>query len=649
MQKDPVTLVVSDGIALLTLSNPPVNALSDCLRGQLLRSLSSLASRPDVSAIILTGEGHNFIAGADIAEMDIPPNKPYLPEITQMIAAMKVPVIAAIRGACLGGGLEIALACDVRLATADAILGLPETRLGLIPGAGGTQRLPRLVGLVRAIEMICGGGMIKAADAVLSGLVDAVVADPVVHGRQIASNVAKRDIATNAIVRPDDEILERLAKRFLNGRRAAEAVKDAFRLLKTSDMRSFDQGLVEERAIFLRLRESPSAQALRYLFKAERQAGKSPEAAQIDSISRIAVAGGGTMGSGIAEACLTAGYEVLVMERSQDAAASAQARIEASLQALIKRGRISPEAAAASVRCLDVTTDPALVSSCDLLIEAVFEDYATKEALFDALKPHLRASTLIASNTSYLDIDRLAQMLPYPTNFAGMHFFAPASVMKLVEVVAGQETSDNAMASIAKLARRLGKVPVIAGNVEGFIGNRIFSAYRRAMEYLVEDGASPLEIDSALEDFGFAMGPFSVFDVSGLDIAWAMRKRNATTRDPRQRYVRIADRLCEKGLFGRKSGCGWYDHSHSERTVSAAAESIIADERSLKGIVPRSIGKDEIVDVALATIFHEASTLLEEGVAQRASDIDVVLANGYGFPREKGGPMYIVQALTRPL
>ena len=638
MSHVPVSCDVQRGIATVTLDNPPVNALSDALRSALLATLRTLADQADVTAIVLTGKGRAFIAGADITEMDRPPARPFLPEITDAIATMGVPVIAAINGACLGGGLEIALACDARFAVADAMLGLPETKLGIIPGAGGTQRLPRLIGPEAAIGMICTASTIKAADA--AGLVDAVVSDPLAHAQAHAAGIAKRDRGAASLTPLDDDSVQRLRANLVEGRRGGEAARAAFDLMVRSPQLSLAQTLAEERETFLRLRESDAAKALRYVFKAERRAGQLPASPQAATIGRVAVAGGGTMGAGIVQACLSAGVETVLLERNAEAASGARQRIEDVFDALVKRRRLAAADAGAQLARLTVASDPAAVAGCDLLIEAVFEDYDAKQALFDTLRPHLAPLTLVASNTSYLDIDRLAAMVDRPEQFAGMHFFAPASIMKLVEVIAGTGTAPETVATLVRLARKLGKIPVIAGNAEGFIGNRIFSAYRRAMEYLVEDGASPLEIDTALENFGFAMGPFSVFDMSGLDIAWAMRKRNAATRDPAQRYVNIADRLCELGLFGRKTGRGWYDHSSKERRLSAEALRLIAEEREAKSIVPHAIRPEEIVQAALRSMVEEARTLIEGGVAACESDVDIVLVTGYGFPREKGGPIW---------
>ncbi len=635
-----VSCVVAQGVATVTLRNPPVNALSNGLRAALLSSLRELADRDDLSAVILTATGRSFIAGADITEMDLPPEQPYLPEITQAITRMRVPVIAAINGACLGGGLEIGLACDARFAAPGALLGLPETRLGIIPGAGGTQRLPRLVGLERAIDMICAATTVDAATAKETGLIDEVADDVLAYAVANAATTPKRDLGRQEFAALDTAGMQQLRRRFVDSRRSSDAVRSAFDVLAASPALSFEEGLALERETFLRLRDSAAARALRYVFKAERRAGHLADKATIQEISRIAVAGGGTMGSGIAQACLSAGLHVTVLERDAQAADGALTRIEDAVDTSTRRGRISPEQAKSQLSRLTVGHDPAAAAQCDMLIEAVFEDYDVKRALFDAVKPHLSPSTLVASNTSYLDIDRLARIAPEPGSFIGMHFFAPASMMKLVEVIPGAATTPSATASIVRFARRLGKTPVIAGNAEGFIGNRIFSAYRRAMEYLVEDGASPLAIDEALEEYGFAMGPFSVFDMSGLDIAWAMRKRNAATRDPRQRYVRIADRLCEMGHFGRKTGMGWYDHSGKERKLNANAVRLIEEERQAKGIVGRDVTPDEIVETALASMRREGEALLEEGIAACPSDIDVVMVLGYGFPRDRGGPIY---------
>jgi 3-hydroxyacyl-CoA dehydrogenase len=636
-----ITQTVTDGIALLVMDNPPVNALSDGLRTSLLAALQRLAGQADVHAVILTGRGCAFIAGADINEMDALPVRPFLPEVVDAIAAMPMPVIAAINGTCLGGGAEIALACDGRFAVLSAVIGLPETKLGIIPGAGGTQRLPRLVGIGKAIGMICEGVMLKADDALAIGLLDAVVDDPLLHAQQAWRVTGKRNLAGRAVPPADAEAITRLAARITGRYRRSEAVMSALELLLASRDLPFAEGVRRERETFLRLRESEAARALRYLFKAERLASRSPGAGAIRTISQVGVAGGGTMGSGIALSFVQAGVPVVVLERDAQAAEAAQDRLFSMIDTLVARGRLTGKDADGCRRRVGFDHDLSAAANCDLIVEAVFEEYEAKQALFSGLGPHLKMGTIVASNTSYLDIDRLAAMLPEPANVAGMHFFAPANVMKLVEVIRGAETAPSVVATINAVARRLGKVPVTAGNAEGFIGNRIFSAYRRQMEYLVEDGASPKDVDEALEAFGFAMGPFSVFDMSGLDIAWAMRKRKAADRDPQERYVRIADRLCEAGLFGRKSGRGWYDYTAPTRTLSAEAQAFIDEERRRKGIVPKHFAAEEIVDVALRAMAQEGQALLAQGVAERASDIDMVLVTGYGFPRDKGGPMYV--------
>jgi len=556
-----ITQNVTDGIAVVIMDNPPVNALCNGLRASLMAALQELAGQADIKAVILTGRGSTFVAGADIQEMDALPVRPFLPEVTDAIAAMPMPVLAAINGACLGGGAEIALACDARFAVASALIGLPETKLGLIPGAGGTQRLPRLVGIETAIAMICDGRLLKAGEALAIGLVDAVVDDPLLHAQQAWSVTGKRYLADLAVPAADAGAVARLAARITERHRRSEAVMSALDLLLDSRDLAYAEGVRRERETFLRLRESQAARALRYLFKAERLASRSPEAGAARTISQVGVAGGGMMGSGIALSFAQAGIPVVVLERDRQATEAAQERLFSMIDALVARGRLTDKDADGQRRRVGFDHHLSAAADCDLIVEAVFEDYDAKQALFGTLGPHLKRGTIVASNTSYLDIDRLAAMLPQPANVAGMHFFAPANVMKLVEVIRGSETAPSVVATISALARRLGKVPVTAGNAEGFIGNRIFSAYRREMEYLVEDGASPKDIDEALEAFGFAMGPFSVFDMSGLDIAWAMRKRKAAERDPQERYVRIAG-ACRKHFWRQLSPSqGRYFHA----------------------------------------------------------------------------------------
>jgi 3-hydroxyacyl-CoA dehydrogenase len=643
LQNSPLSLSRRDGVAVVTLANPPVNALSQVLREALLASVTALSQDPSVEAILLTGSGRAFVGGADIAEMNRAPSEPSLPAILAVLETCEKPVVAAINGVALGGGLELALACDLRLAAPGTSLGLPETRLGIIPGAGGTLRLPRLVGLPKAIEMIGQARILKAEEAARLGLIDRVVSgDLLAQAVQSAKTAVKRRLRDLDIPPSDPATLDKASRAALKAAKGVPAVTEAVAFLKRVPELAFDEGLAQERAIFLRLRASEEAGALRHLFFAERAAQKLAdiEGAVERPIAHVAVIGAGTMGSGIAVACADAGLQVLLLDRDGPAVAAGRNRIRQIYDRQVASGRLTAENAAERMKRIELSEDWQGLAQVDLAIEAVFEDMTVKAEVFRRLDGLLREGAILASNTSYLDLDAIAALTRRPQEVLGLHFFSPANVMRLLEVVRGARTAPSVLATGMAFARKLGKLPVVAGVCEGFIGNRIFALYRRAVEYLLEDGAAPEQIDGALERYGFAMGPFAVFDLAGLDIAWAMRKRRAGTRDPRERYVAIADRLCEAGRLGRKTGSGWYRYENGARQQDPAVHQMIEAERRAKGIAVRTIADEEIVATVLAVMANEAAKILAEDIAQRPSDIDLVMVNGYGFPSIKGGPLY---------
>lgn len=640
----PVTLTRCDGIAVVKLANPPVNALSRAVRVGLLDCFAQIAEDDSVVAVVLAAEGRAFIGGADLAEMNNPPSEPILPAVLAAIEACRSPVVAAINGAALGGGLELALACDLRVAAPAAVLGLPEVKLGIIPGAGGTLRLPRLTGLAKAIDLIAGGRTVPADEALRLGIIDKVAAgDLLAEAMAAARTAGKRRIRDSALPPADPAAVEAAAAAALKRAKGVPAVGQVIAHLKRLPEQSFDDGLAQERAIFLRLRGSDEAAALRHLFFAERAAQKVPGLAGVASlpIDRVAVIGAGTMGTGIAVACADAGLPVLLLDRDAASVAAGRKRLHELYDRQIGSGRLTAERAAERLARIEVTDDWQGLDRVDLAIEAVFEDLAVKSEVLKRLDSLLPSQAVLASNTSYLDLDALAVLTGRPESVLGLHFFSPAHVMRLLEVVRGARTAPAVLATGLSFARRLGKLPVVAGVCEGFIGNRIFAQYRRAVEYMVEDGAMPQQIDAALERYGFAMGPFAVADLSGLDIAWAMRKRRAATRDPRERYVAIADRLCEAGRLGRKTGRGWYRYEDGGKPQpDPDVTRVIEEERRAKGIVARAIADDDVVAQVLAVMANEAAKILAEGIALRPSDIDLVLVNGYGFPAVKGGPLH---------
>ena len=645
----PVRIQRVGTIAIVTIDNPPVNALSQAVRRELLAAFKTFAADRNTTGIVLAGAGRDFVAGADIREMDLPLLEPSLPDVIAVMETCPQPIVAAINGNALGGGLELALACDRRVAAPNATVGLPEVKLGIIPGAGGTQRLPRIVGTARAIALIAAGRRVQAAEALSLGMVDRVVDGDVLAAAQAEfAQAGKRRLSAVAVPADNASAVEKAAGEAVRAARGVPAVGKAIELVRQAASVPFADAVRTERATFLALRDSAEAKALRHLFFAERLAQKVPgiAGAKPRPLALAAVIGAGTMGSGIAVALADAGLPVAVVERDAAAAVQGRERVRAIYDRIVAGGRLSSGAADERFARIGFGDDWSALADADLVIEAVFEEMDVKLETFRRLDAIAKPGAMLATNTSYLNVDQIAEATRRPQDVLGLHFFSPANVMRLLEIVRGKATSPDVLASGLALARRIGKVAVVAGICEGFIGNRIYSAYRRQMEYLVEDGAWPEDVDRALEAYGFAMGPFAVSDLSGLDIGWATRKRRAATRDPRERYVAIADRLCELGRFGRKTGRGWYLYPEGARKPVPDPEvrALIEAESARRGITRRAVTADEIQRRALGSMVNEAAKILAEGIAQRASDIDLVFVNGYGFPTFRGGPMFAADA-----
>lgn len=633
-------------VLLVTLDNPPVNATSQSLRAGLMQALAQLKENGTLDAMVLTGAGKTFIGGADIKEFGKPPAEPILPDVIDAIEASAKPVIAAINGAALGGGLEVALACHARITASPAKLGLPEVKLGLVPGAGGTQRLPRLAGVAVSLDLIATGRAISADEALKLGIVDAIatddlIAEAVAHAATLTSATIRRS-GTLSVPAAFNSEIDAAEKKALSRARGQKAPFEAARLVRLAATLPLAEGLAEERRTFLALKDSDEAAALRHVFFAERAAAKVEglEGVAPRKLETIGIAGTGLMGSGIAVAALDAGFGVVAIDQSEEAASRGRARIEDLLKRNLASGRIDEAGLHQRLSRLFVSARTEALAACDLVVEAVFDDFDVKSALFQRLDQIVRPDAVLATNTSYLDPDALAATTVDPTRVVGLHFFSPANVMRLTEVVKGAKTAPDVLATGLAFAKRLGKLAVVCGVTEGFIGNRIFSAYRKAAEFLVEDGASPAEIDRAMEAYGMAMGPFAVFDLAGLEIAWARRKRQAATRDLSARYSTLADRLCEAGRFGQKAGKGWYAYPDGKRQDDPEVQALIDSVRTEQGITPRSFTPEEIVKTLLDAMATEGRALLAEGIAFRASDVDLVLINGYGFPAHKGGPMF---------
>jgi 3-hydroxyacyl-CoA dehydrogenase len=643
-----VSGVAQDGVLVITIDNPPVNAASLSMRQGLAAGIADAQNDPAIKAVVLTGAGRIFVGGADITEFDKPPVAPILPDVCQLLENSSKPVIAALNGAALGGGLEIALACHYRIAAPNASVAFPEVKLGLIPGAGGTQRLPRLTGRAIAIDLIGSGRSVKAEEALSLGVIDDIAANPVAHAIEVAAEAAgDRFRKTGEITIPpsSEEDIAAAKRKVLSKAKGQIAPGEAVPLIETAGRTPLADGLAQERAAFLKLKQSPQSQALRHVFFAEREAGKIPglDGVAPRKIETIGVVGAGLMGSGIAVAALDAGFRVTVVEQTEDAANKGRLRITGILDKALSSGRIDAAAHAGRLARLTVASNLAALADADLVIEAVFDDLDVKIDLFKRLAGVVRDDAILATNTSYLDPDVIAAATARPERVLGLHFFSPAHIMRLVEVVHCAKSAPEIVATGFAVAKAMRKLPIYSGVTEGFIGNRIFSAYRREAEYLVEDGAEPHEVDGAIEAFGMAMGPFAISDLAGLEIAWARRKRQAATRDPGERYVEIADRLCKAGRFGQKNGLGWYKYVDGNRMVDADVTTLIAELRASKNIVQQPFSQQDILDRLLSAMAEEGQRLLDTGVALRASDIDLVLINGYGFPAHTGGPMYITR------
>ncbi|MBB3257090.1 3-hydroxyacyl-CoA dehydrogenase [Paraburkholderia bannensis] len=650
----PVTHELRGKVLLVTIDNPPVNALGVDVRRGLAAAIEHAEANAAVQAVLIVGAGRNFIAGADIREFGKPPQSPALPDVCNRIEASHKPVLAAIHGAALGGGLEIALAAHYRLAVPGAKLGLPEVQLGLLPGAGGTQRTPRLIGAEAALSLMLSGKHIGAQEALKLGLVDRVGASDDILAEGLA--YAQELLAAHAPVRRTRDaqaLAERAAAQAaIDAARADTAKKSRglFSPLKIVDCvqaaldQSFEEGQRVERKLFLECLESPQRAGLVHAFFAEREVQKTPEAksAKPRAIETVGVVGGGTMGAGIAVAVLDAGLPVTMIERDDASLARGRAHVEKVYDGLIAKGRMKPEAKDAILARLSGSTSYDALASADLVIEAVFEEMGVKQAVFAELDRVCKPGAVLATNTSYLDIDAIAASVKRPQDVIGLHFFSPANIMKLLEVVVPSQVSADVVATAFELAKKLRKVPVRAGVCDGFIGNRVLAVYRTAADHMIEDGASPYQIDKAVRDFGYPMGPYQVVDLAGGDIGWATRKRRAATRDPKARYVQIADRLCERGWFGQKTGRGFYLYAQGARvgTPDPEVESIIRAERERAGIEPRSFSDEEILRRYMAAMINEGANVVHEKIALRPLDVDVTFLYGYGFPRHRGGPMH---------
>jgi 3-hydroxyacyl-CoA dehydrogenase len=638
---------------VITVNNPPVNALSAAVRLGLFAAIEQGEAQPEVGAVLIVSEGKTFIAGADIREFGKPPVSPSLPDVCNRIEACSKPVVVALQGAALGGGLEVALGAHYRLALPGAKVGLPEVDLGLMPGAGGTQRAPRLMGVKAAAAFMLSGKPVNAHAALEAGLVDQVIdssltaldAGLAYANELLAQGAPIRRVRDIAITNPEIAVSE-LSALTQDTAKKSPGLYSPLKILeavRASVELPFDEGLSLERRLFMGCIDSPQRAGLIHAFFAEREVSKVPEArgAAPRTVDSLAVVGGGTMGAGIAVAALDAGLPVTMVERDAESLARGIVNVTKVYDGLIAKGRITEAHKAATLARFRPSTDFADLAAADLVIEAVFEDLEVKKAVFLQLDAVCKPGAVLATNTSYLDIEAIAAATRRPQDVIGLHFFSPANIMKLLEIVVPARVSPDVVVTAFELAKRMKKVPVRAGVCDGFIGNRILASYKQAADYMMEDGASPYEIDAAVRAFGYPMGPCQVTDLAGGDIGWATRKRRAATRDPKARYVEIADRICERGWFGQKTGRGFYLYPQGARTGQPDPEvlAIVDAERTKKGITPRSFTPEEIMRHYMAAMVNEGAKVLADGIALRPLDIDVTFLYGYGFPRFRGGPM----------
>ena len=647
-------------VAVVTLNNPPVNGLGHALRSGIVAALDQALADPQVQAIVLTGSARAFSGGADVREFGTPKagQEPTLPSVIRALDGATKPVVAAIAGVCLGGGLELALGCHYRVALPDASLGLPEVKLGLLPGAGGTQRLPRLIGLEPALNMIVSGQPVPANAFAGTPLVHALIEGDLVEGAvAFAAQVAARgeplprarDLKvkqpnTDAFLQFARNTVAAASKPFPAPLQCVEAV--------AASLKPFDEGLQTERTLFQALMQTPESRALRHVFQAERAAAKVPglpEGTVLRPIARVGVIGAGTMGGGITMNFLNAGIPVVLLEMKQEALDRGLATIRKNYENSMKKGKLKPEQVEQRMGLITPTLEYAALKDADLIVEAVFEEMGVKEAVFRQLDAVAKPGAILASNTSYLDIDRIATFTRRPQDVIGLHFFSPANVMRLLEIVRGAQTAPDVLATSLQLAKQIKKVAVVSGVCDGFIGNRMLARYGAAAQGLINAGTLPQQIDGALQKFGLAMGPFRMGDLAGLDIGWATRKRKAAEAGVEMKPI-VADKLCEAGRFGQKTGAGWYRYEAGNRTPlpDSVTEQLIADYRAAHGITPRKIGDEEIVERCIFALVNEGARILEEGIAARASDIDLVYLNGYGFPLHRGGPMLYADTVGLP-
>ena len=647
---------VHGDIAVLTLNNPPVNGLGYATRLALTDGLAKANADGAVKAIVITGAGKAFSGGADIKEFGSPTalQEPNLLSVILTIENSSKPVIAAIHSVCMGGGLELALGCHYRIAAPGCSVALPEVKLGLVPGAGGTQRLPRALGVEPALNMIVSGEPVKSELlAMLPGQqlfnkmassYESLAEEALLYARSVAETRPLPLVRNLPCKHPQGDAYFQFARNMVGGMsKNFPAPLKCVDVVEAATKRKFDAGMAFERESFINLMWTPECRALRHIFMAQRAASKIPDVPADTpqrAINSVAIIGAGTMGGGISMNFLNAGIAVKMLEMKQEALDRGIATIRKNYEAQVKKGKLKQDKYEQRMSLLSTTLSYDDLKDADMVIEAVFEEIGVKEAVFKELDRVMKPGAILASNTSTLDVNKIASFTKRPQDVVGMHFFSPANVMKLLEVIRGEKTAKDVLATVMALAKKIKKTAVVSGVCDGFIGNRMIEQYGRQGGFLLDEGCTPAQVDKAVEKFGFAMGPFRMGDLAGNDIGWAIRKRRYLEK-PDMKYSKTADLLCEKGRFGQKTGAGWYDYVAGRRDAIPNAEVVkmIEDHRAALGITPRKISDEEIVQRLVYSLVNEAAHILEEGIASKASDIDMVYLMGYGFPIWRGGPM----------
>ncbi len=653
---------VHGDIAVITLNNPPVNGLGHATRKGITDGIAQANADAAVKAIVITGAGGAFSGGADIKEFgtDKALQEPNLLSVISTVEASDKPVVAAIHTVCMGGGLELALGCHYRIAAPGCNVALPEVKLGLVPGAGGTQRLPRVVGVEAALNIIVSGEPVKSEligsipgqklfDK-MAASAESLAEEALAFARSVADARPLPLVRNLPCKHPEGDAYFQFARNMVKGMaKNLPAPAKCVDAVEAATKRKFADGMAYEREIFINLMWTPESRALRHIFFSERAASKIPDVPSDTpqrAVKTVGVIGAGTMGGGIAMNFLNAGIPVTILETKQEALDRGVATIRKNYEAQVKKGKLKEDKYQQRMALLKTTLSYDDLKDADLIIEAVFEEMGVKQAVFKQLDAVAKPGAILASNTSTLDVDQIAAFTQRPQDVVGMHFFSPANVMRLLEVVRGKETSKDVLATVMAIAKKIKKTAVVSGVCDGFIGNRMIERYSQQAGFLLDEGATPQQVDRAIEKFGFAMGPFRMGDLAGNDIGWAIRKRRAVER-PDMKYSRTADKLCELGRFGQKTGAGWYDYQAGKRDAipSDLVNKMVEDHRKELGVTPRKISDEEIVQRLVFSLVNEGAKILEEGIASKSGDIDMVYLTGYGFPIHRGGPMHYASEL----